>query len=92
MSDLPEGCFARITLRRKVNRAGGAVETLMLREFLGVALTNVSLYDLMRMEGGEIIKILPKITEPPLTDPEAMMLSGPDLYEIGQEISAFLLL
>lgn len=92
MSDLPEGYFARVHLRRKINRTGGAIEELLLREFTGTSVTNISLYDLMRMEGGEIIKIVPRITEPPLTEPEAMMLGGPDLYEIGQEISAFLLL
>lgn len=84
--------FATIPLRTTIHRDGGRVEALSLREPNGPALMDISLYDLMRMQTGEIIKLLPRIAEPPITAAEAMMLAGHDLFSIGQEISAFLLL
>lgn len=92
MTELPDGYFARIKLRTKIDRTGSPIESIMLRKPNGAALMGISLYDLMRMDGGEIVKLLPRISEPPITAPEGMMLGGHDLYDIGQEISAFLLL
>ena len=81
-----------VTLKKKIQRPDSAIATISLREPAGPALLNVSLYDLMRMDAGEIIKVLPKIADPVVTPQEAMMLGGADLFRIGQEISAFLLL
>lgn len=89
---IPSGYFARVALRTNIERGGAKLESILLREPKGAAVMNVSLYDLMRMEGGEIIKIVPLISEPSLTGPEALSLGAQDLYDIGKEISAFLLL
>lgn len=95
MSDsnaLPEGCFARIPLRKPVTRGDTKVSSILLREPDGIALMNVELFDLMRMNTTEIVKLLPRISEPPLITEEVKAMSGPDLFNVGQEIAAFLLL
>ena len=89
---LPEGCFARIPLRKPIVRGDTKVSSILLREPDGVALMNVELFDLMRMNTTEIVKLLPRISEPPLIDNEVKGMSGPDLFNVGQEIAAFLLL
>lgn len=95
MSDtetLPEGCFARIPLRKPITRGETKVSSIMLREPDGVALMGVELFDLMRMNTTEIVKLLPRISEPPLITEEVKTMSGNDLFSVGQEIAAFLLL
>ena len=89
---LPEGYFARVPLRRPVVRGESKVTSILLREPNGTALMNVELFDLMRMNTTEIIKVLPRISEPPLLADECKAMGGPDLFEVGQEIAAFLLL
>ncbi len=89
---LPEGCFARIPLRRPVKRGDTAVSSILLREPDGAALMGVELFDLMRMNTTEIVKLLPRISEPPLITEEVKLMGGQDLFDIGQEIAAFLLL
>ncbi len=91
-TEVPEGYFASITLRKPINREGSSVERLLLRDPNGTALMDCGLYDLMRMDTRQIITLLPRIAEPPITNHEAAALGGKDIYEIGQEISAFLLL
>ncbi|PTR05481.1 MULTISPECIES: phage tail assembly protein [unclassified Novosphingobium] len=91
-SELPEGIIAVVNLRQPVVRGEQKIASIMLRQANGTVLSGISLFDLMRMDTNEIVKILPRISEPPLTVAEAKLLSGPDLFEIGQELSAFLLL
>ncbi len=91
-SALPEGYFARIPLRKPVVRGEQKISSILLREPNGVALMKIELFDLMRMKTAEIIKVLPMISEPPLVEAEARMMGGQDLFEVGQEISAFLLM
>ena len=89
---LPEGYFARIPLRKPIVRGEQKISSVLLREPNGVALMNIELFDLMRMKTAEIVKLLPLISEPPLLGDEARMMGGQDLFEVGQEISAFLLM
>lgn len=95
MSDtetLPDGCFARVPLRKPIRRGETTVASILLREPDGMALMGIELFDLMRMNTTEIIKLVPRISEPPLITEEVKTMSGHDLFSIGQEIAAFLLL
>lgn len=89
---MPEGYFARIPLRKPVKRGDTTVSSILLREPDGVALMGIELFDLMRMNTTEIVKLLPRITEPPLITEEVKLMGGQDLFEVGQEIAGFLLL
>lgn len=89
---IPEGCFARIMLRKPIQRGDNQIKAILLREPDGRTLMDVELFDLMRMNTTQIRKLLPRISEPSLIDDEVGLMGGPDLFEVGQEISAFLLL
>lgn len=51
-----------------------------------------SLMALMQMDTAALTMVLPRITQPPLTEPEIRVKLAPsDLFQIGAEVAGFLL-
>lgn len=90
---MSEGDFIKkdIKLSFPLHRGETKVESLGLRRPKALALQGCSLYDLMRMELTPLVILLPRITEPPLTGDEVLMLEAPDLYKLAGAVSDFLL-
>lgn len=69
----------------------GKVQDVSIRKPLGGALRGVALVDLMNMDTRSLEKILPRITEPSLSEAECRNLDPADLVQMGTAVATFLL-
>lgn len=82
---------APITLNTPIKRKDQEITTLTLRKPMSGELRGCSLMDLTQMEVGALVKVLPRITDPSITDQEAARLDPADLLALGVETVSFLL-
>lgn len=87
----PQPEVVTITLGTPIAREGGAVTVLTLRKPKGGTLRGLGLQDLMRSDIDTILKVLPRISEPFITEHEAANLEADDLAEIGGALLGFFL-
>lgn len=80
-----------ITLETPIKRGETEITQLGLRKPDAGALRGVSLRGLLDLQADEIIKVLPRISEPPIIDAEANRLDPADLLQAGAVIAGFLL-
>jgi hypothetical protein len=80
-----------IPLDTPINRGKNTITTLSLRKPQSGELRGVQLIELLNMDVATLIKILPRITSPSITAPEAAGMDPADLLACGSKISAFLL-
>lgn len=80
-----------VTLDTPITRGKTTIDTLTLRKPLSGELRGVQLIELLNMDVATLIKILPRITSPGITAPEAAGMDPADLLACGSKISAFLL-
>jgi len=79
-----------ITLSEPIQRTGGAaIEAITLRKPKAGELRGLKLQDLMQSDVNTIIAVLPRISQPFITDAEAASLSCEDIAEIGGAILGF---
>lgn len=81
----------KITLETPIKRGETELTALELRKPNAGALRGVSLRGLLDFQTDDIVKVLPRITEPALTDHEAARLDPADLLQAGAVIAGFLL-
>ncbi|MFJ2282073.1 phage tail assembly protein [Pseudomonas sp. NPDC087803] len=81
----------RVTLDTPITRGKTTIDTLTLRKPQSGELRGVQLVELLNMDVATLIKILPRITSPGITAPEAAGMDPADLLACGSKISAFLL-
>lgn len=82
---------ATITLNTPIKRKDQEITALTLRKPMSGELRGCSLMDLTQMEVGALVKVLPRITDPSITDQEAARLDPADLLALGVETVSFLL-
>lgn len=82
---------ATITLNTPIKRKDQEITALTLRKPMSGELRGCSLMDLTQMEVGALVKVLPRITDPSITDQEAARLDPADLLVLGVETVSFLL-
>jgi hypothetical protein len=82
---------ANVPLDTPIVRGETQLDSLTLRRPGAGELRGLSLGRLMQMDVNEIVKLLPRITMPPITDVEAATLDGADMMEIGGELADFFL-
>lgn len=82
---------ATITLNTPIKRKDQEITVLTLRKPMSGELRGCSLMDLTQMEVGALVKVLPRITDPSITDQEAARLDPADLLALGVETVSFLL-
>lgn len=87
----PQAETATVTLNTPITRETGAIATLTLRKPKAGNLRGLSLQSLMQSDINAIITVLPRITEPFITEHEAANLEADDLAEIGGALLGFFL-
>lgn len=81
--------FATVELEVPVVRGESTIETLQLRRPNSGELRGLSMAELLRMETGAVMAVLPRISNPPLIDAEVAALDPADLFACAVEVSSF---
>ncbi|WP_024778242.1 phage tail assembly protein [Pseudomonas corrugata] len=80
-----------VTLDTPIIRGKTVIESITLRKPQSGELRGVQLVELLNMDVATLIKILPRISSPGITAPEAATMDPADLLACGSKISGFLL-
>lgn len=80
-----------VTLDTPIERGGKKVTEISVRKPLSGALRGVTLTDVLQLDVSALIKILPRITDPALTEAELRNMDPADLVQLGGEVAGFLL-
>ncbi len=86
MSDTPS-----INLETPIQRGDTRITSVTLRKPKSGELRGVSLVDLLQMDVTALTRVLPRISEPTLTEAEVANLDPADLLSMGAQVSGFLL-
>lgn len=88
---IPEAENNTVVLDTPISRGKNTVDTITLRKPQAGELRGVNLVELLNMDVASLIKILPRISTPSITSPEAAAMDPADLLECGSKIAGFLL-
>ena len=88
---MPEKNPNTVALDTPIKRGETEITSITLNKPNAGALRGVSLRGLLDFQADDIIKVLPRVTEPTLTDSEASRLDPADLVQMGGVIAGFLL-
>lgn len=80
-----------VTLDTPIQRGKQTVTEVTVRKPLSGALRGVALTELLQMDVTALTKVLPRITEPALTDAELRNIDPADLVQLGTAVTGFLL-
>lgn len=80
-----------VHLDTPIMRGQTTLDSLTLRKPQSGELRGVQLVELLNMDVATLIKILPRLTSPAITAPEAASMDPADLLACGSKISGFLL-
>ena len=78
-----------ITLETPLTRGDQTITTVSLRKPAAGELRGIALADLLRLDVGALIALLPRVTNPALTTHEAGQLDLVDLMALGGEVVGF---
>lgn len=78
-----------IPLKNPIKRGDQEITSVKIRKPGVIALGGVVLGDLVRMQTDEVLRVLPRITEPVLQRHELNQLDPADLMDMAGEISNF---
>src|SRR5690606_8963674 len=81
---------ARIELDTPLQRAGKAIHQVEIRKPLAGGLRGVTLVDVLQMDVTALTKVLPRITEPALTEAEIRTMDPADIVQLGAALADFL--
>ncbi|GGM31775.1 phage tail assembly protein [Pseudomonas asuensis] len=80
-----------IVLDEPIRRGTQVIDQFTLRKPSAGELRGVSLSDLLNLDVTAIIKVVPRISLPSITEAEARAMDPADLVEVGGKIGSFLL-
>ena len=80
-----------VTLDTPIRRGTTSIESITLRKPNSGELRGVSLVELLQMDVGSLIKVLPRISSPSLTAIEVAGMDPADLLALSSKVSGFLL-
>lgn len=80
-----------VTLDTPIQRGSKTVAEITLRKPLSGALRGVSLADVLNMDVAVLTRVLPRISEPALTEAEIRNMDPADLVQLASTLSGFLL-
>lgn len=78
-----------VTLDSPIKRGNSTIKEVVVRKPRAGAFRGVSLVDVIRMEAQPLQKVLPRITEPALTEDEIRKLDPADLFQLGETVAGF---
>lgn len=79
-----------IQLEQPITRGEQVIESITIRKPNAGAMRGCSLGGLLRMEVDQLSIILPRITEPTLTQADVSKMDAVDLTQVALELTAFL--
>lgn len=79
-----------ITLEAPIKRGDEVIKTITLTRPTAGTLRGVSLADVASSDVNALIKVLPRMTYPPLTEAEITRLELPDMMTIAAKVIGFL--
>jgi hypothetical protein len=80
-----------IDLDQPIKRGETEIKSITLRKPLSGELRGVNLTDLLQMDVSALVRVVPRISEPTLTEQEVQAMDPADLFQIGSAVSVFLL-
>ncbi|AVX11489.1 phage tail assembly protein [Stutzerimonas stutzeri] len=80
-----------ITLDEPLKRGEQIISSVTVRKPAAGELRGVTLSDLLNLEVNALIKVLPRVTSPSLTEQEVARLDPADLVQLGSKVAGFLL-
>jgi hypothetical protein len=80
-----------VELDAPIQRGNKKVTSVLVRKPNSGALRGVALTDIIRMDVQPLVKVLPRITDPALTEAEVRDLDPADLFQLGEVVTGFLL-
>lgn len=80
-----------IDLDTPIKRGETEIAKVTLRKPAAGELRGANLADLLQMDVSALEKVLPRISEPTLTQQEVASLDPADLFQLGTAVSGFLL-
>lgn len=80
-----------ITLETPIPRGDGKITEVSLRKPASGELRGLNLTELLQMDVSAHIKLLPRISNPTLTEADAAALDPADLTSLASEVVSFLL-
>lgn len=78
-----------IQLDFPIARGDTSIESLQLRRPQSGELRGLSLVDIVKLETDTLHELLPRITVPTITEPEAVKLEAPDLFALATALANF---
>lgn len=88
---LPTTPAETVDLDTPIQRGKQTVTRVTVRKPLSGALRGVTLTDVLQMDVTALSKVLPRITDPALTDHELRNMDPADLVQLGGAVAGFLL-
>lgn len=85
----PNGKFVPVTLDDPIMRGENAIATVTLRKPMAGELRGLSLDDLIGSDITALLKLLPRITDPSLSEHEVAQLTPVDLGQMGGAVRGF---
>ncbi|KPH62320.1 phage tail assembly protein [Novosphingobium sp. ST904] len=83
--------FETVTLATPIIRGETHITSITLKKPMGGELRGLALQDLLQTDVTAILKVIPRISNPPLLQDEADRLPADDLAQIGGTIRGFFL-
>ena len=80
-----------INLDEPLKRGEQTISSVTVRKPAAGELRGVTLSDLLNLEVNALIKVLPRVTSPSLTEQEVARLDPADLVQLGSKVAGFLL-
>ena len=78
-----------ITLKKPIMRGMTKITAVVVRKPSVLALGGVVMADLVRMHTDEVVRVLPRTTEPPLVRNEVIQLDPADFFAMAGVLSSF---
>lgn len=85
----PKNRFETVTLGTPIVRGETSIEKINVKKPKAGELRNLTLQDILSTDVTALLKLIPRVTDPPLTQVEADNLEPEDLSEIGGTIRGF---
>ncbi|MFM2480154.1 phage tail assembly protein [Celerinatantimonas sp. YJH-8] len=79
-----------VELDEPLTRGDQTITTITVRKPNSGELRGLSLVDIMQMDVIAMGRLLPRVTQPTLTEPEVRQLAPADLMQIGATVCSFL--
>lgn len=90
-AELPKAITETVELDTPLTRGSQSVAEIHIRKPKSGALRGVSLTDVLQMDVGALTRVLPRITEPALSEAEIRDMDPADLVQLGGVVAGFLL-